>query len=236
MVVQANIHKKKECNLDLALHANFLLKNHHVTKKHEVVLGMKAYNKKFKHTVSRKDNVTISRSMPAESPSSGSSDTRLTGRSQSSSPVSRHPVQQQSTRPSPLAQASILSMPDATIPETKEPAISKDPLLAERRRFQANIRNYIKNNGDSKGCNGCPTTCNPATISKPSGFLIAIQEPHTANGRITELCRSNTLIFDSRAKEIRSAIWVSSHVMAFRLDEFCDGDIAVTQITASMSS
>ena len=76
MVVQANLHKKKECNVDLALHAGFLLKSHHVTKKHEVVLGMKAYNKKFKHKVSRTDNVTISRSMPAESPSSGSSEKR----------------------------------------------------------------------------------------------------------------------------------------------------------------
>ena len=135
VVVQANLHKKKECNVDLALHAGFLLKSHHVTKKHEVVLGMKAYNKKFKHKVSHKDNVTISRSMPAESPSSGSSDTRLTGKSQLSSPVSRHQVQRQSTRPSPSAQVSLLSMPDVTIPETSKPIISKDPLLADRRRF-----------------------------------------------------------------------------------------------------
>ena len=68
-------------------------------------------------------------------------------------------------------------------------------------------------------------------ISKPAAFIVAVQEPHiNTHKRITELCRSNTLIFDEKAEVVRAAIWLSSHVIAYKLDKFCNGDIAVAQV------
>ena len=189
VVGQANLHKKKECNVDLALYTDFLLRGHHINAKSQVVLGMKAYNKKFKHRVTKNDNANISRSMQAESLSSESSDSVLTGRSRSSSPESRHSVLLQSRSSSPTAMASYISLPNVPVESSKKP-VSKDPLLAERKRFQANIRNYINTSAKgNKGCNGCKTTCNPDVVSRPSSFLVAIQEPHVVNQRISELYR-----------------------------------------------
>ena len=165
VVVQANLHKKKECNTDLVLHTDFLLKSHHIDSKNQVVLGMKAYNKKWKHKPKNKG----SGSMQAESPSSGPSDHSQAGRSQPSSTGSRHPAQLQSSLSSHQAMASFISMPDiAPDPETPQrKATSKDPLYQERKKFQRNIRNYIKTGAKlNGGCCSCPTSCQPDSISK----------------------------------------------------------------------
>ena len=89
VVVQANLHKKSECNADIALYANFLLKRYHIDK-NGITKGMNpTFNTKFRYskadTLKRPLLDTATRSMSAESPSSSPRGAASSARPQKSS-------------------------------------------------------------------------------------------------------------------------------------------------------
>ena len=143
VVAQANLFKKKECNVDIALYCDFLTKSHHINSKNQVVLGMKAYNKKYSYKpASNGSIINTSGSMLAESTSSSMSMSGLAGRSQLSSP--------EATGQSLQQQSSASSSPRGSQPANTQtnsvfvPKGSKDPLLAERKKFRKHIHKYVE--------------------------------------------------------------------------------------------
>ena len=156
VVAQANLHKKKECNVDLSLYASFLTKSHHINSKNKVVLGMKAYNKKYSYKQSKNGSIiNTSGSMLAESTSSSMSMPRQTGRSQSSPPrASGQSLQQQSLASSSHLGPQLANTQKNPISEANKG--SKDPLLPERKKFRAHIHSYMNRVKNSPVCHSCP--------------------------------------------------------------------------------
>ena len=144
VVAQANLHKKKECNVDLSLYASFLTKSHHINTKNKVVLGMKAYNKKYSYKQSKNGSIiNTSGSMLAESTSSSMSIQGQTGRSQSSPPrASGQSLQQQSLASS--SQTLGTQLANTQNLNSARKSVSKDPLLQERLKFRKHIHSYFK--------------------------------------------------------------------------------------------
>ena len=140
VIGQANLFKSKPCNADLALYADFVSKSHHINSKNNVVLGMKAYHKKYSYKPATNGSIiNTSGSMLAESTSSSMSMSGLADRSQSSSTrTAGQSLQQQSVAASSHPGPQLANPKNKTSGET-----TKDPLLVERRTFRNHIHSFI---------------------------------------------------------------------------------------------
>ena len=179
VLVQANLHKKSECNTDLALYADYLLKNYHIDNNNKVVRGMSTFDKKFKYNRQTKST------------------------SQSTAPVGQ--------------------------PTTKG-KVNKGQFYDENQTFQKELRKFLQKARNDSGCNGCPSPCSPATVTRPNGFICGLTEINYYNKKVATLSSSNLLFYDHSAPTVRAALWISNNIQAWPVRAYMDGDIATARI------
>ena len=237
---QCNLHKKAEANTDLALYVNYLLKGYHISS-NNVVGGMLPFNKNF--TYKKRENDFIkqnsnSNEVPAAESSSSTScrlgqASRPTLSSPPATPAATPPPSRTSTS-STLPQASPLSPVSTNVPIQSNLISGTKPkshFYDDNLEFQMKLRKFLKK-GRAKCDLSCSNNCNQIS-KKPSSFIVGIQEPsyNLKSKKIPGLNRSNNLIYCENSKlPIRAALWISSNLNAWKVDEFTSNDIATARV------
>ena len=98
--------------------------------------------------------------------------------------------------------------------------------------FQRNLNEFVSNIRKEVELNQLTAkmhTDSSQSRKNPSGFLFAVQEPHTHLRKLT-LIKGTTSIYDPNAKKIRAALVMSSTLNFWPCTDLMTGDLAVGQL------